>query len=93
MHTVAGCFTSQEEALGAIHDLEKQGVSPVTIKVIESDDSKGFEREHRSTVSAATRGAAVGLIFGLAVFGILFGIAGASLFDLRHLALFLALSR
>jgi hypothetical protein len=89
MHTIAGTFTTQEQALKALRDLEKQGVSPVTMKVIEETDKKGFEREHRSTWKAARQGAIAGAVFGLVVFGVLLGIAGASPFRLRYFALYL----
>jgi hypothetical protein len=89
MHIVAGTFTSKQQASGALHDLERQGIPPVTMNVIEGDDRKGFEREHRTTRQAAFNGACAGAAFGIVVFGILLWIAGASLFTLRFLALYL----
>lgn len=90
MPIVAGTFTSQKEAHSALHDLETQGIAPVRMNLIEADDKKGFEREHRPTRTALRRGALVGLIFGLAVFGTLLKIAGVNLTELRFIALYLS---
>jgi hypothetical protein len=89
MHIVAGTFTSQEEALSALHDLEKQGVAPVRMNVIQSGDRKGFEREHRSMGKAAFWGAVTGAVFGVTICGILLWIAGVNILALRYIALYL----
>lgn len=90
MAIVAGTFTSQKEARCALRDLEKKGIAPVKMNLIDPDDRKGFEREHRPTRTALRRGALVGLIFGLVVFGALLKIAGVNLAELRFIALYLS---
>jgi uncharacterized membrane protein len=88
MHIVAGTFASRAEALKALTDLEKTGIGRANMNVIEPDDRKGFEREHRPTRTAALRGALVGAILGIAVFGALLAIARADFFALGFLALY-----
>ena len=90
MHIVAGTFASRAEALGALGDLEKTGIARVNMNVIEPDDRKGFARVHRPTRTAALRGALVGAIFGVAIFGTLLAIARADFFALRFMALYLS---
>jgi hypothetical protein len=89
MQIVAGTFSTPEAARTALHDLEKQGISPANMNVIQADDKKGFDREHRSNRAAAFRGACAGALFGLVVIGALLGIAGANFASLRVLALYL----
>jgi len=90
MNIVAGTFTSQAEARSALHDLEKHGVSPVRMNIIKPDDRKGFDREHRPTRAALKTGAAIGAVVGVAIFGILLLIAGASPLVLRYMALYVS---
>jgi len=89
MQIVAGTFSTPEEARNALHDLEKQGIAPVNMNLIQADDTKGFEREHRSNRAAAFRGAWVGSLFGFVVFGGLLGITGTPIASLRFFALYL----
>jgi ABC-type transport system involved in cytochrome bd biosynthesis fused ATPase/permease subunit len=79
MPIIAANFTTQQEARSALSDLEKHGIAPVRMNLIQPNDNKGFEREHRPTRAAALRGAVVGVIFGVAVFGLLLWIAGVYL--------------
>lgn len=88
MHVVAADFISSDEARIALHDLEVQGIPPDTMSVIEPTDKKGFAREHKSNGTAALQGAAVGAVFGIVVLGTLLWIAGANLFTLRYIALY-----
>ncbi len=90
MNIVAGTFASQAEARSALHDLEKHGVSPVRMNIIKPDDRKGFDREHRPTRAALKTGAVVGCVSGVAVFGIILLVAGASPLVLRYMALYLS---
>ena len=90
MQIVAGTFSTPEEARNALHDLEKQGISPVNMNLIQADDTKGFEREHRSNRAAAFRGACAGALFGFVVIGTLLAIAGVNFASLRVLALYLS---
>jgi hypothetical protein len=89
MQIVAGTFSTPEAARNALHDLEKQGIAPVNMKLIQPDDAKGFEREHRSNRIAAFRGAGAGALAGVLIFGMLLAIAGTDLPVLRFLALLL----
>jgi hypothetical protein len=90
MHIVAGTFRSREEASSALRDLEKQGIAPVRMNVIQDDDTKGFEREHRPTRTALRWGAFAGAVFGIAVFGVLLWISGLNPATLRFIALYLS---
>ena len=90
MNIVAGTFKSQEEARSALHDLAKHGVSPVRMNIIKPDDKKGFDREHRPTLAAMKTGAVVGAVFGVAVFGIILLVAGASPLVMRYMAIYLS---
>ena len=90
MPIIAANFTTQQEARSALSDLEKHGIAPVRMNLIQPNDNKGFERDHRPTRAAALRGAVVGVIFGVAVFGLLLWIAGVNLFELRYMALYLS---
>jgi hypothetical protein len=89
MHIVAGTFASQEEARIAVHDIEEEGIAPVHIKVIQSDDRKGFERAHAATRTALKLGTFAGALFGVLAFGIPMWLAGANFGDVRYMALFL----
>ena len=89
MHVVAGTFPTHAEAETALLDLQHKGIAPVSMNLIEANDSKGFEREHRSTAKAALRGSIYGAVLGAAVFGALLSLAGVSLLELRYLAMFL----
>jgi hypothetical protein len=90
MHIVAGTFPTHADAETALLDLQHQGVAPVSMNLIEPNDSKGFEREHRSTPQAALHGAIFGLVLGVAIFSALLFLASASIFELRYLALYLS---
>lgn len=90
MNIVAGTFTSQEKARVALHHLETHGVSPVRMNIIQPNDKKGFDREHRPTRAALKTGAVVGAVFGVAIFGILLSVAGANPLVLRYMALYLS---
>ena len=90
MHIVAGTFKSTQEAQSAFVDLNKQGIAPIRMKLIQGDDKKGFERQHRPTRTASLRGACAGAIFGVAIFGMLLFIAGVNLLELRYMALYLS---
>jgi len=89
MHIVAGTFSSKAEARTVLNDLEQLGIAPVNTRLIEGYDPKGFAREHRSTRAAALRGAVVGTLLGIFIFGALLLIARADFFALRYLALYL----
>jgi hypothetical protein len=89
MHTVAGNFNSIAEARSALGDINRQGVPPDLTTVIQGNDSKGFEREHRTTRDAARRGAVTGAILGIAISAFLIWIADAHLSVLRLSTLFL----
>jgi len=88
MHIVAGTFASRAEAVTALIDLEKTGISPDNMNVIEGDDRKGFDREHLATPTAAQRGALAGAVVGVVIFGALLLIARADFFTLRYMALY-----
>jgi hypothetical protein len=90
MNIVAGTFTSQQEARSALHHLEVLGVAPVRMNLIQGNDRKGFAREHKQNGEAMKRGAAVGAVCGVAVFGILLLVAGANPLVLRYMAIFLS---
>ncbi len=89
MITVAGTFTSTPEARSTLRDLEMKGVSPARMNLIQGNDKKGFEREHKPNGTAMKQGAAAGAISGVIVFGILFGLAGANPLVLLYTALYL----
>lgn len=88
MHIVAATFSSRAEAGTALHDLEKIGIAPANMNVIEADDAAGFMLEHRTNSAAARRGAAAGALFGVVVFGILLKLSYVDLSALRFLALY-----
>jgi len=89
MNIVAGTFRSQTEARTALIDVAKLGIARVSMKVIDSNDHKGLEREHRSTRAAAQTGAFAGGILGILIFGFLLWLAGVDMLALRFITLYL----
>lgn len=89
MHIVAGTFSTREEAHSVLPDLEKLGIVRPEIKIIQGNDEKGFEREHRLTRTAALRGALAGVVFGLLAGAVLLAISRYQLLAWRPMALYL----
>src|SRR5580704_19180815 len=90
MHIVAGTFASRAEARFALSDLERLGIPPENMKVIEGNDRRGFEREHLVTGKAIRRGAAAGALLGVAIFTALLLISRVELIALRALAVYVS---
>lgn len=75
MHTATGTMTPHA---GALHQATTN-----------RKHAQQHENTAHTTAAAALRGASVGALIGVAIFGILLSIAGVSLFELRYTALYL----
>jgi formate/nitrite transporter FocA (FNT family) len=90
LNTSAGTLSSSADARNVFGGPDHSGPSRTAVNPTETLDKKAIQGSRRSPGAAALRGAAVGLIFGIVIFGVLILIARANPLELRYLALYLS---